>query len=33
LRVLFLKVSAPLDQFSLISGMFFLKSGNLPSHT
>jgi hypothetical protein len=26
LRVLFLKVGTPLDQFSLISGMFFLKS-------
>jgi hypothetical protein len=26
LRVLLLKVSAPLSQFSLISGMFFLKN-------
>jgi hypothetical protein len=26
LRILLLEVSAPLDQFSLISGMFFLKS-------
>jgi hypothetical protein len=33
LRVFFLEVSAPLDQFSLISGMFLLKSGDLPSHT
>jgi hypothetical protein len=33
LRVLFLKVSASLDQFSLISGMYVLKSGNLPSHS
>jgi hypothetical protein len=33
LRVLLFKVSAPLDQFSLISRMFFLKSGNLPSHS
>jgi hypothetical protein len=33
LRVLLLEVSAPLDPFSLISGVFFLNNWNLSSHS